>query len=113
MHYYIRSQWMFFILLLTIKPRTLFGALLSKLLLLYLTLAMDEDTGFLSSLIFTASMGFPTMTGGREIGSEIMGIMPVHSGLMFIASYTKPSATQPLNVLNFRAMDNSLVQIWC
>jgi len=84
---------MFSILLLTVKPRTLFGALLSKLLLLHLTLAMDEDTGFLSSLIFSASMRLPTMTGGREIGSEIRGIMPVHSGLMFIVSYAKPSAT--------------------
>jgi hypothetical protein len=71
-------------------------------------LAMVKDT----CLIFTASMGLPTMTGGREIGNEIGGIMALHSGLMFGANYVKSLTTQPFNMFNFKAIANSLVQIW-
>jgi hypothetical protein len=75
-------------------------------------LAMAENTGLLPGLIFRASTGLLTMTGGREIGSELGGNMALHSGLMSGASYVKSSATQPFNMLNFSAMANTLVQIW-
>jgi len=74
-------------------------------------LAMVKDTSLLPGLIFAASIGLPTLNKGREIGSKIGGIIALHNGLMFDASYVKSSTTQPLNVLNFKAIASSLVQI--
>lgn len=71
-----------------------------------------EDIGLFPGLIFAASMGLPTMIGANEINSKTGGIMAFQSGIMFGACYVKSLATKPLNVFNFKAIDNSLVQIF-
>jgi hypothetical protein len=74
-------------------------------------LATIEDIGLFLGLIFTASVGLPTMIEGKEIDSKTGGIMAFQSGLMSGASYVNSSTTQPFNMFNFKAIDNSLVQI--
>ena len=79
------------------------------------TMATTEGTTLLlPSLIFTASMDFLEMTGGRAIGSEIEGILHPRNGLIHVAIYAKLSVIPPLTVLSFRTldMDSSLVRIW-
>jgi hypothetical protein len=51
------------------------------------------------------------MIEGKEIDSKTGGIMAFQSGLMSSASYVNSSTTQPFNMFNFKAIDNSLVQI--
>jgi len=67
-----------------------------------------------TSLIFMAFRGLLIMTRSRETDNKTEGILVLHScpltaplRIMSSASSTTPLAIQPLNALNFVAMDNS------
>jgi hypothetical protein len=77
------------------------------------TIITATITTLMYGLIFEVFIALQATTGGRVIGNKTNKIIALYSGLMSRASYVKPLIIQPLIVLNFKVIDNSLMSILC
>ena len=76
-----------------------------------ITLLTTTIPSLIIDMIFKVLMGLQTPTGGREISNKTDRIMARYSSLMSGVNCAKPLATQPISVLSFKAMNNSLISI--